>query len=125
MHVNVLTNAGNALAIEKLLVQGGANIEDLKDHVVIVHGDLGSGEHLDNIQISQSIEETPFNRLQHVLFVPGFLHIEMAMTDAIWRIYLQGKDPESIKSMDASSIFHLCGLAWPRDAKKLATGPNH
>ncbi|KAF8593382.1 hypothetical protein BDV93DRAFT_461316 [Ceratobasidium sp. AG-I] len=127
MNVSVSTNSGNALAIEKLLVQGGLDVEGpyLEEHVVLVHGDLGTGEKLANVQLSRCIEETPQNQLQYVQFAPGILHIEMAITDAIWRIHLEGRDPGSGKPMEPSSIYHLCSLTRPRDSKAMATNPDH
>jgi hypothetical protein len=125
MHINVSNNSGNVVALENLLEQGGADPAMLKDHVVVVHGDLGSGEHIENIKGSRSIEETPQNRLQHIQYVPGFLHLEMAITDGLWRLYLENQDPGSGKPMDPNSIFHLCSLLRPRDSKKLATNPDH
>lgn len=125
MNVSVGNNAGNAVAIEKLLKQAGVNDSKLDEHVVLVHGDLGTGEKIRNLQNSRRIEKTPQRRLQYTVWVPGFFHIEMAMTDTIWRIYLRHQDPDSGKPMDPRSIFHLCGLTRPRETKKLATGPDH
>jgi hypothetical protein len=125
MCVSVSSNSGNAVAIEKLLEQGGASDSDLDTHVVLVHGDLGSGEKLENLKVSRCIEETPQNRLQHVQFVPGVLHIEMAITDSVWRLYLKDEDPSSEKPLDPNTMFHLCSLTCPRETRTLASGPQH
>ncbi|KAG1888768.1 hypothetical protein F4604DRAFT_1532841, partial [Suillus subluteus] len=36
-----------------------------------------------------SLEATPWNHFQHVVFIPGLFHLKMACADAIWRIFLQ------------------------------------
>jgi hypothetical protein len=125
MNISVGNNSGNAAAIEGLLRQGGINDSMLEEHVVLIHGDLGTGEKIWHLQISRSIEETAKNRLQYAIWIPGFFHIEMAMTDTLWRNYLKHQDPGSGKPLDPCSIFHLCGLTRPRETKKLATGPDH
>lgn len=125
VNISVGTNHGNAVAIENLLRQGGIDDSMLEEHVVLVHGDLGTGEKIRSLQISRSIEKTAKNRLQYAAWLPGFFHIEMAMTDTIWRIYLKHQDPGSGKPLDPHSIFHLCSLTRPRESKKLATGPDH
>ncbi|KIJ58558.1 hypothetical protein HYDPIDRAFT_73632, partial [Hydnomerulius pinastri MD-312] len=50
--------------------------------------DLGTGERLQSAQLRRSIESTPWNRFQHVIFVPGLFHLKMACADAIWRCFL-------------------------------------
>jgi hypothetical protein len=53
------------------------------------------------------------------------LHIEMAITNSIWRIYLKEQDTGSGVPLDPHSIFPLCSLICPHDSRKLATGPGH
>ncbi|KAG8721669.1 hypothetical protein FRC09_007536 [Ceratobasidium sp. 395] len=125
MNVSVSTNSGNAVAIEKLLEQGGADKSQLQRYATLIQGDLGTGEKVDNLKSSRCIEENPVNRLQHVQFGPGLLHIEMAITDAMWKMYLKDQNPSAEKPLDSNTIFHLCSLACPRESKTLATGPDH
>ncbi|KAG2367209.1 hypothetical protein BDR07DRAFT_1373030 [Suillus spraguei] len=97
MDINNSTVSGNIRAVTELLAQGGvydpdANIlnnPDISQYVILVHGDLGTGERLQSAQLRRSSEETPWNRFQHVIFIPGLFHLKMACADAIWRIFLQ------------------------------------
>ncbi|KAG1883253.1 hypothetical protein F4604DRAFT_1536785, partial [Suillus subluteus] len=97
MDINNSTVSGNIRAVTKLLGQGGifdpvnSDLEspDISQHVVIIHGDLGMGEWLQAAQIRRSIEATPWDRLQHIIFIPNLFHLKMACADAIWRCFLQ------------------------------------
>jgi hypothetical protein len=60
--------------MENMLEQAGATDEDLETHVMLVDGDLGTGEKLKSLQISRSIKKTARNRLQHAIFVVGWFH---------------------------------------------------
>ncbi|KAH9075637.1 hypothetical protein EDB83DRAFT_2175720, partial [Lactarius deliciosus] len=55
---------------------------DISDFVLLVHGDLLTKdhlqEHLDIVQDSQCIEDTPKNHFQFVIFVLGLFHYKMA-----------------------------------------------
>lgn len=124
MNISVSNNAGNAAAIENLLKQGGMDESMLDEYVVFVHGDLGTGEKLENIKRSRRIEATPQKRLQYALWIPGFLHIAMAIADSLWRMYLQEGDTAKRGGTKPESIFYLCSLLRPRDTKKLATKSN-
>jgi hypothetical protein len=53
---------------------------------VLVHGDLGAISQAGSAIESRSIEKKPLRRLQHLLTIPGFFHVLMAITDAIHRI---------------------------------------
>ncbi|KAG2061416.1 hypothetical protein BDR06DRAFT_1041435 [Suillus hirtellus] len=97
MDINNSTVTGNIQAVVSLLAQGGVhdpadtnlNSPDISQHVVLFHGDLGTGERLQAAQLWWSIEATPWNRLQHVIFIPSLFHLKMACVDAIWRLFLQ------------------------------------
>ena len=100
MDINNSTVSGNIHAVVDLLAQGGiydpvaphfkeSGSPDLSLYVVLVHGDLGTGEHLQTAQIRRSLEPTPWDRFQHVIFIPGLFHFKMACTDAIWRCFIQ------------------------------------
>ncbi|KAJ8591097.1 hypothetical protein M405DRAFT_932356 [Rhizopogon salebrosus TDB-379] len=97
MDINNSTMSGNIRAVTELLAQGGIfdpiNTEfetpDVSQHVVLIHGDLGTGERLQTAQLRRSVEATPWDRLQHVIFIPGLFHLKMACADAIWRCFIQ------------------------------------
>lgn len=95
MDINNSTVSGNIRAVVDLLAQGGvydpndvhfedSGSPDLTPYVVLIHGDLGTGERLQAVQICRSIEAMPWDRFQHVIFIPGLFHLKMACTDAIW-----------------------------------------
>ncbi|KIJ07102.1 hypothetical protein PAXINDRAFT_46892, partial [Paxillus involutus ATCC 200175] len=56
--------------------------------VVLVHGDLGTGERLQAAQLCRSIESTPWCRFQHVIFIPGLFHLKMACANALWHCFI-------------------------------------
>ncbi|KIK73800.1 hypothetical protein PAXRUDRAFT_177462, partial [Paxillus rubicundulus Ve08.2h10] len=99
MDMNNSTVSGNIQAVIDLLAQGGiydpsttldSNFDspDISPYVVLVHGDLGTGEKLQAAQLCRSIKSTPWNRFQHVIFLPGLFHLKMACADAIWRCFI-------------------------------------
>ncbi|KAG2121792.1 hypothetical protein BD769DRAFT_1389942 [Suillus cothurnatus] len=111
MDVNNSTVTGNIQAIERLMAQGGvfdpADVEDgespdVTEYVVLVHGDLGTGERIASMQQRRSIETTPWRQFQHIVFVPGLFHLKMAAADAIWRALIQ---PISARQ-DQTSLMH-------------------
>ncbi|KAG1760079.1 hypothetical protein EDD22DRAFT_848802 [Suillus occidentalis] len=70
--------------IRDLAVVDNPDMPDISEHVVLFHSDLGTGECLQSAQQCQGIENTPWNRLQHVIFIPSLFHLKMAATDTIW-----------------------------------------
>ncbi|KAG1889562.1 hypothetical protein F4604DRAFT_1877154 [Suillus subluteus] len=98
MDISNSTVTGNIQSIVNLLQQGGIgdpavvddpDMPDISEHVVLFHSDLGTGERLQSAQQHRGIENTPWNRLQHVIFIPGLFHLKMAAVDTIWWIFLQ------------------------------------
>ncbi|KAG9121026.1 hypothetical protein FRC07_003192 [Ceratobasidium sp. 392] len=123
MNISVSTTHGNAAAIENILEQGGAVKELLKWYIILVYGDLGSGEKLWSLQESRGIEEEASDRLQWAVFAPGWLHICMAIADAIRRLCLDPERPCSGHPTHPHSLFHLCALLRPREIGKISTNP--
>ena len=79
MDINPSTNDGQAQVLEELLWQANPgdpsdfpNIEDIHEHVVLMHSDLGTGERIYGVKQSRSIEAKPFRHLQmtdlHLIF---------------------------------------------------------
>ncbi|KIK21475.1 hypothetical protein PISMIDRAFT_12245 [Pisolithus microcarpus 441] len=113
MDINNSTVSGNIQAVMELLQQGGvedptltseANDNDSPDvskYVVLVHGDLGTGERLQTAQLRRSIESTSWNHLQHVIFIPGLFHLKMACADALWRCFIY---PSTVRTKQASCV---------------------
>ncbi|KAI6020769.1 hypothetical protein BKA83DRAFT_4055901 [Pisolithus microcarpus] len=97
MDINNSTVSSNIQVVTELLAQGGIadptvaleesmdfDSPDISKYVILVHGDLGTGEHLQATQLHCSIECTSWNHLQHVIFIPGLFHLKMVCADAIW-----------------------------------------
>jgi hypothetical protein len=98
MDISNSTVAGNINSVLELLKQGGIEDPtecdppqalDVSDYVVLFHGDLGTGERLQAALQQRAIESTPWNCLQHVIFIPGLFHLKMVSADAIWHTFLQ------------------------------------
>jgi len=102
MDVNNSTVSGNIRAVINLLQQGrisdpavaqtNEDIEmdspDISKHVILIHGDLGTGERLQGAQLCRSIESTPWDHFQHVIFIPGLFHLKMACADVLWQCFI-------------------------------------
>ncbi|TFK77255.1 hypothetical protein BDN72DRAFT_910171 [Pluteus cervinus] len=116
MECNNSTVSGNIAALEQLAEQagiGGPEHEgavDVSEFVTIVHGDLGTGDRIASILLRRSIEETPWRRFQHIVFVPGLFHLQLACADAIWRITIS--KPESRR--DPTSIMKDVAILHPK-----------
>ena len=95
MDVNNSTVSGNLQAIERLMEQVGyghpddEDVIDITEYIVPIHGDLGTGEQINSILKRRSIEDTPWERYQYVKFCPGYFHVKMATTDALWCIMIR------------------------------------
>ena len=128
MDVNNSMVTGNICAVNDLLQQGGISnpaaaqtskdidmdSPDISKHVILIHGDLGTGEHLQSAQLCRLIESTPWNRLQHVVFIPGLFHLKMACADALWRCFIYPLTTHE----DKTSL--MCDIAQiqPKDMSK-------
>ena len=102
MDINNSTVSRNICAVIDLLQQGGISDHtaaqtdedvdmdslDISEHVILIHGVLGTGEHLQSAQLHCLIESSPWNRFQHVVFIPGLFHLKMACADALWRCFI-------------------------------------
>ncbi|KAF9230223.1 hypothetical protein BU15DRAFT_83896 [Melanogaster broomeanus] len=122
MDVNNSTVSGNIRAVVDLLRQGGIydpaelaaeNLDapDISQHVILIHGDLGTGERLQAVQLRRSIEATPWDRFQHVVFIPGLFHLKMACADAVWRCFIQ---PPAARE-DETCLIHDIMLLRPKE----------
>ncbi|KAG8989616.1 hypothetical protein FRB90_002167, partial [Tulasnella sp. 427] len=123
MTISVSSNSGNAAAISNLLRQADIKDEALEDSVLLVHGDLGTGDRAAALMRSRRIEGTAKNRLQYLIFLPGVFHIKMACADAIWRAHIASSKPTKSRSSHSKSIFHMCSIIRPKETSKLASNP--
>jgi len=128
MDVSNSTVSGNIQSIVNLLQQAGIEnpdevddpeMPDISEYVVLFHGDLGTGERLQAAQLRRAIEKSPWNRMQHVIFVPGLFHLKMACADAIWRTFLQ---PSAARE-DQTSLMQDVGILRPRETGIYASKP--
>ena len=120
------TPAGNAEAVKGIFTQASignstknskaCNFENL---VVLVFSDLGTGQHLHSLMESRLEEETPWRRLQSVVFVMGFFHLKMVCTDAIWKIFINGS--RKSRKTDPNSLINHVGEIQPKETGKIET----
>lgn len=119
------TPASNARAIEELLAQAG--IKDsgegggvsIGNHVVLISGDLLTGERIRSLLASRQEERTPWRRMQFVVYVMGLFHLKMAAVEAIWRIFIRDKNARE----DTTSLMQLLSQIRPQETGKLASKP--
>lgn len=123
MNISVSSTSGNAVAIENMLEQGGAITEDLEDHALLLHGDLGTGEKVDSLQESRAIEKTARDRLQSLVFIIGWFHTRMAMIDSLWRLWIAPERTRAGHITHPLSILQLCAILRPRDMGKITKNP--
>lgn len=130
MNIKQSTTDGNVEVLDNLFRQGGIGEKggpgfdaehdiDMSEHVIFIHGDLLTKERVDTVRNSRSIENTPKNRLQYVIFLPGLFHYKMACADALWRIYIQPKEGRE----DANSLYQHIGILRPDETGKMVSKP--
>jgi len=90
MDINQSTNDGQAQILENILAQANLGdptdmpgVVDICEHVILVHGDLGTAKWLEGIRALRAIESNPVCHLQYPIFVMGLFHYQMACADAI------------------------------------------
>ena len=97
----------------------GERLVDISEHVILVHGDLGTGERIQAILKRRSIERTAMQRYQPVLYVPGIFHTKMACVETNWRVFIQ--PPES--RIDDNSIMQFVGQLRPKETGQIGSKP--
>ncbi|KZT68528.1 hypothetical protein DAEQUDRAFT_711871 [Daedalea quercina L-15889] len=126
MDINQSTVQGNADAITNLCKQAAIGdhsvdrgVENISDHVVLVHGDLSTCERVQSLQASRGVEKTPWLRFAFVIFVIGLFHLKMACADAIWKIFIQPKQGRA----DDTGLFKLVAEIRPKETGKFGSKP--
>ncbi|KZT63807.1 hypothetical protein DAEQUDRAFT_719004 [Daedalea quercina L-15889] len=127
MDINQSTVQGNADAITNLCKQAAIGdhsvdrgVENIGDHVVLVHGDLSTCERVQSLQVSRGVEKTPWLRFVFVIFVIGLFHLKMACADAIWKIFIQLKQGRA----DDTGLFKLVAEIRPKETGKFGSKPS-
>lgn len=113
--------SGNIKSIKELLAQGGVGttedeeaqfeVKEIDDHVILFHGDLGTGERINTALAQRSIEKTPWNRLQFAIFVMGLFHLKMACVDALLRVFVTPVDTR----LDETGLMGDIGKTRPKE----------
>jgi hypothetical protein len=131
MDINQSKVSGNIRVIPELLRQGGVgdpndgngtwqdDVIDVTKFVVLVFGDLGTSERVQSILLRHSLETSPWQRYQYVVFGMGLFHLKMACADAIWRIFIEPKAARD----DVNSLMHFIALNRPKETGKIGSGP--
>jgi len=130
MDVNNSSVSGNIQAVIELLRQGGIydpaeiameglDAPDISQHVVLVHGDLGTGEQLQAVQSRHAIENTPWDQFRHVQFIPGLFHLKIACAEAIWRCFIQ----PSAAHEDETSLMYDISTLRPKETGLFCSKP--
>ncbi|KIL66327.1 hypothetical protein M378DRAFT_39923, partial [Amanita muscaria Koide BX008] len=127
LDINPSTVGGNADVLTSIFRQAGigdpsevSHVQDIGEHVVLVSGDLLTGERIRSLQESRSIEATKWRRLDFVVFVMGLFHFKMACADAIWRLFINAVKGRS----DHTSLIEMIGQIRPRETGKFTSGPS-
>ncbi|KAJ7899234.1 hypothetical protein B0H14DRAFT_3104540 [Mycena olivaceomarginata] len=126
------TVAGNLKVVPDILEQGGvgdptqdkdsiweSTLLSIVAYVILFHGDLGTGERLMTLLQRRSIEHSPWQRYQYVIYVMGLFHLKMACADAIWRIFIEptaGRD-------DVNCLMRFVALHRPNETGKIGKDP--
>ncbi|KAI0083556.1 hypothetical protein BDY19DRAFT_1079007 [Irpex rosettiformis] len=126
MDIDQSTVDGQAEILESLFTQANigdpsdvSGVEDISDYVVLVHGDLGTGERLHGSQDSRSIERTPVRGLRNPLFVMGLFHLQMAAADAIWRMFIKPKSQRT----EPNCLYQQACKIRPHDSGRIGSQP--
>ncbi|KAI5990713.1 hypothetical protein EDC04DRAFT_2873045 [Pisolithus marmoratus] len=78
---------------------------------MLFHGDLGTAEHVHAILQHQALEDSPWNRCQYVVFIPGLFHLKMAAADVLWHVFIH---PMAVRH-DDTSLMHDVGILHPKE----------
>ena len=132
MDINQSKVSGNIQAIEELMRQGGigdptvddgtpweSSLVDLREHVALFHGDLGTAERVQSLLEHRSLEKTYMNRFQAVVYVFGLFHFKMAAADVLWRILIEPKDSRE----DPNSLMQFLAQHRPRETGRIGSKP--
>jgi len=126
MDINQSTQDGQADILDNLFMQANIGdphdtpgVRDIGNHVILVHGDLGTGERLQGVQMSRRIEATSARRIQHTIFVMGLFYLQMAAADAIWRMFIE---PKTLRNSPTGLYQQACAIL-PHDTGRIGSKP--
>jgi len=134
MDINQSKIAGNIRAVANLMDQGGVgdpdegmeedseyerDVVDMREFVILFHGDLGTFERVLGILQRRALESTAYRRYQFIVFLMGLFHLKMACADAIWRIFIEPKAAR----VDVNSLLQFVAQHRPRQTGKIGSNP--
>ena len=129
MEFSSLTVSRNISTVKNLAEQGGVGdpndpetqneVVDITPYVILLHGDLGTGDHLLSIQSRCAIKKSAWNRFQFAVFVPGLFHLKMACANALWHIFIQ--PPEG--RVDDTCLMHDISKLCPKETGIITLKP--
>lgn len=132
-HDNSSVN-GNIDAMDEMMAQAGIKRhsetdapaagapQNLSEYVLVVSGDLGTGEHIETGKRRRALEICMWNMFYYVIFVPGMFHVKMALVDMLWKLFIKpyaGSERDPTSASNATRF--LC--AKPTDVTKIIKGP--
>lgn len=124
---------GNIESIEDMMEQAGirrtsetasqvpGELPSVSEYVLIVSGDLGSGERIDSGRRCRAMEICVWNTLYHIIFVPGMFHVKMAIVDMLWKLFIKPFSSTSDSTSAVRATQFLCAKA--KDTTKILKGP--
>ncbi|KAI0635613.1 hypothetical protein C8Q77DRAFT_1169779 [Trametes polyzona] len=130
MDINLSTVAGNIKAIYEILRQAGlgdpetappvfspsGNLpEDISQLVILFGGNLGTYERVLSALRRRSVEHTPYERLQFMVFILGLFHLKMAAADTIWRLLVT---PEGARK-DETGFYKIAAKLRPNTSSHI------
>lgn len=125
MDINPNTPATNGEVLDNIFSQvgvgqeAGRNLHDPGNRVILVSGDLLTGERLRSLMRSRSEESSSWRRLENVIFVMGLFHFKMACADAVWRTFIQPKDAKG----EPNCLIEQVGQIRPKETGKVKSSP--
>ncbi|KAI0632072.1 hypothetical protein C8Q77DRAFT_1060511 [Trametes polyzona] len=130
MDHNLSTVAGNLAAIHEIYQQAGVGdpqaahgrsrrtgepVVDISRYAVLWNGDMGTFERVLSAIRRRSVENTPYDRLQSMVFVMGLFHFKMAAADAIWRFLVT---PDAARR-DELGFYKIAAKLRPNDSNHI------
>ena len=94
-------------------------LRELGNSVIIVFGDLLTGQHVRSLLESRSIEPTPWRRMQFIVFGMGLFHLKMACADAIWRVFIRSNS----STLDTNTLMEHVSQIRPKETGKISSKP--
>lgn len=125
--------SGNIDALEDMMKQGGIRRHspteepvpgepaNISEYVLLVSGDLGTGERVDTGKRRRARDVCLWNNLYYVIFIPGMLHTKMAMVEALWRLIIKPFSDKTDPTSAGNATRYLCPRT--KDKTKILKGP--